>query len=117
MTFIFTPLIIMLIIGELNKMPKAPTLPRPYVPPDAKEFANIPFTGNRAPSGHILGATRVRTIESERVPILAEEIPLGPDNPSKQLSEVWYAYWDDQAGAVYYYNHETGEATWVKPTL
>jgi hypothetical protein len=44
-------------------------------------------------------------------------IPIGPDNPAMDLNETWSAYWDDAAGAVYYYNHQTGEATWIPPEL
>ena len=28
----------------------------------------------------------------------------------------WSICWDSGASAIYYYNTETGEATWVKPT-
>ena len=31
------------------------------------------------------------------------------------LNDTWSACWDDQAGAVYYYNNITGEATWINP--
>lgn len=27
----------------------------------------------------------------------------------------WCECWDDEAGAVYYYNDNTGEATWLRP--
>jgi hypothetical protein len=40
---------------------------------------------------------------------------VGPDNPSRQLDDTWAAYWDDEAGAVYYYNGVTGEASWIPP--
>lgn len=46
---------------------------------------------------------------------VAIDKPVGPDNPMKQLSDTWCACWDDEAGAVYYYNHVTGEATWIMP--
>lgn len=46
---------------------------------------------------------------------VAEDVPVGPENPMKQLSATWSACWDDEAGAVYYYNQSTGEATWVMP--
>jgi hypothetical protein len=39
------------------------------------------------------------------------DVPVGPDNPEKALDDTWTAYWDDEAGAVYYYNSETGEAS------
>ena len=40
---------------------------------------------------------------------------IGPDNPTKELSDTWTACWDNEAGAVYYYNHISGEATWIPP--
>lgn len=46
---------------------------------------------------------------------VAVDVPVGPENPMKQLSDTWSACWDDEAGAVYYYNHTSGEATWVRP--
>jgi hypothetical protein len=40
---------------------------------------------------------------------------VGPDNPVVQIRENWSACWDGEAGAVYYYNHISGEATWLPP--
>ena len=40
---------------------------------------------------------------------------MGPNAPIKDLDETWAACWDDEAGAVYYYNKESGEATWLAP--
>lgn len=45
----------------------------------------------------------------------SEDLPVGPDRPTKALNETWSACWDDEAGAVYYYNHISGEATWILP--
>ena len=28
---------------------------------------------------------------------------------------VWAQCWDDEAGAVYYFNNATGEASWLPP--
>lgn len=42
---------------------------------------------------------------------------VGPDNPSLQINEEWTCYWDYAAGASYFYNHMTGEATWINPKL
>lgn len=41
--------------------------------------------------------------------------PLGPDNPFKDIDDTWTACWDDEARAVYYYNKQSGEATWLPP--
>jgi len=29
----------------------------------------------------------------------------------------WQEYWDEQAQAIYWYNHSTGEASWTSPAL
>jgi hypothetical protein len=47
--------------------------------------------------------------------VVADDEPVGPENPMKALSDTWSACWDDEAGAVYYYNQISGEATWVLP--
>ena len=44
------------------------------------------------------------------------DAPVGPDNPMKELNDTWMACWDGEAGAVYYYNKITGEATWIPPS-
>ena len=43
------------------------------------------------------------------------ETTVGPDNPVRQLNDTWSAYWDGEAGATYYFNHQTGVATWLLP--
>jgi hypothetical protein len=40
---------------------------------------------------------------------------VGEDTPYVQLNDTWSACWDPEARAVYFYNHETGEATWIPP--
>ena len=37
------------------------------------------------------------------------------DNPVKEINDTWTACWDKEAGAIYYYNQITGEATWIPP--
>lgn len=37
------------------------------------------------------------------------------ENNVVQLNDTWSACWDAEARAVYYYNHFTGEASWVPP--
>jgi hypothetical protein len=51
------------------------------------------------------------------VPFWSPDEPLGPDNPVKVLNDTWTACWDDEAGAIYYYNQLSGEATWLPPVL
>ena len=42
---------------------------------------------------------------------------VGPSKLSKDLDDTWSACWDDEAGAIYYYNKNTGEATWLPPKV
>lgn len=123
--------------GILNKKPAAPSVARPHFPTNPNDYYDSAFVGNRTTSGALLGHPQKRYIDPSRVPYLPpEDPPVGPgksyfvnwnqlnivylsishtqitlsiDNPSKQLDAIWYAYWDEVASAVYYYNHETGE--------
>ncbi len=65
--------------------------------------------------GRIQGSYRSYFVDEANVPPLPTDIPVGPENPVKALNETWSACWDDQAGAVYYYNNVSGEATWISP--
>jgi hypothetical protein len=97
--------------------PRAPKLAKPYAPLAAKDFLSSPMLHNRTASGSILGATARRYISAAHVPYIAPEEPLGPDNPYQALNDTWTKCWDNEAGAVYYYNNVTGEATWLQPEL
>lgn len=98
-------------------MPLAPAVPRPFIPPSPSSFNNMTLLNNRTADGKILGAYSKRYENSTNVPVLPQEVPLGPDNQTKELSETWTACWDSEAGAVYYYNKISGEATWIAPKL
>lgn len=61
-----------------------------------------------------------RYVDQRHIPPQAsqteEEVPVGPENPVKDLGDgTWSACWDESASAVYYYNNMTGEASWIKP--
>lgn len=86
----------------------------------------------RVPYGDAKGQMQPDNLNSSRSPTAAadaktaydamEEIDeiiasLGPENVVQQLTDLWCACFDDEAKAIYYYNNETGEATWVKPQL
>lgn len=60
-------------------------------------------------------ASLEQTRVSGKPPLEVSDV--GSDNPIKQLDATWAACWDDEAGAVYYYNQNTGEATWLPPRL
>ena len=59
------------------------------------------------------GSYSKRYMDEAHVPYLEPDIPVGPDNPNKEINDTWSACWDDEAGAIYYYNKITGEATWI----
>lgn len=70
-----------------------------------------------------LDLSQVAEAPQSRKDALIKEQPLydvrdvGPSNPIKELDQTWSACWDDEAGAIYYYNKQTGEATWLPPRL
>jgi hypothetical protein len=97
--------------------PLAPSVPRPFVAGHSSDLFDGPMLHNRTACGTIIGKTEPKYMDSMHVPQLVHETPLGPDNPVRDLNEYWQACWDSEAGAVYYYNHETGEATWIHPVL
>lgn len=126
-----------------SSVPKLPTIPRPFVPPPSKDYAHLPKMHQRTAGGKILGGTTRRFVPAEYVPYyepptetqedanneynitenenelqyqVVVDAPVGPDNPMKELNDTWMACWDGEAGAVYYYNKITGEATWIPPS-
>ena len=123
--------------------PKQISIPRPFPPINKNDFKGGPPLHNRSPDGEILGTiSTVSKIDSSHVPYLPPQaLPavttslsigsvasndsenglslsqmVGPDNPTMAIDETWSACWDNEAGAVYYYNHISGEATWIPPT-
>ncbi len=95
--------------------PSHPTIPQVRPVLVAEQFQNEMMLNNRTSSGQILGSPLKRYIPSQHVPFLAPDIPVGPDNPSKDIDETWMSCWDREVCAVYYYNKITKEATWINP--
>jgi hypothetical protein len=111
--------------------PKHATVPRPYIPHAKHFYDSQEKLAQRSAAGEILGKTQPSRVEQNNVPYTEEgyvpniqgaeeqwDIPVGPDNPVQPYDEagVWSVCWDDEAEAVYYYNNENGEATWVPPS-
>lgn len=99
-------------------LPESPTIPQVVPMLDRATYRNSPQLNNRLASGQILGAPPKRYAPTDKVPNLPEELPedpLGPDNPYRDIDETWTACWDNEASAVYYYNKQSGEATWLPP--
>lgn len=97
--------------------PKVVTTARPYPVLTAAPYSGSPMLSNRTPNGTILGSPGKKFVPDGNVPYLPPDEPLGPDNLTKQLNDTWTACWDKEAGATYYYNVITGEATWLPPDL
>lgn len=110
------------------KLPARPRVPRPFVPPSAYEYLNEPMTHARTANGTIIGGATKRYVPANHVPYLPEtltvnvqhslsqDLQVSSENPYKDIDDTWCACWDDEAGAVYYYNKLTGEATWLPPS-
>eukprot|EP01031_Cornospumella_fuschlensis_P039937 gene39937-48639_t len=99
--------------------PKMSTLPKPYTPLNPTDFSSSAMLNNRTANGRILGTAAKRFISESNVPPMPVYVdePVGPDNLYVQMNETWTKCWDNEAGAVYYYNNITGEATWIQPPL
>lgn len=101
----------------LLMLPKNPTIPTQYSPVSNSLYKDQSLTNQRSPDGSIIGSNSRKYISEQHVPYLAPDEPVGPTNPVKVLNNEWTACWDDQAGAIYYYNQYSGEATWLPPTI
>lgn len=98
--------------------PARATVPRIYPSLTGEEYSNAGMLlNNRTASGRILGNVAQRIISDTHVPYLPPEEAVGPDNPYVVINDTWAKCWDKEAGAVYYYNQLTGEATWIAPEL
>jgi hypothetical protein len=100
------------LLGSPTKRFVASThIPEGYTPPVIGETQGYGNTYSQiaadGANGHNLQSVTSGTLVSVDM--------VGPDNPVVQIRENWSACWDDQAGAVYYYNHISGEATWLPP--
>lgn len=96
--------------------PAHPTLPKVFPVLDQRDFNHVDgLLANRTANGKILGNAAHRYINPAHVPYNPPEEPVGPSNPYQKLNDTWTKCWDGEAGAVYYYNNQTGEATWILP--
>lgn len=88
-------------------------------------------TSDRSASGEINCPLRTQSVDERHIPQTGNlgrcgVIPkstlsdvkcsgVGPGCPVKLYSAGVSQCWDDEAGAVYYYNHKSGEASWLPP--
>ncbi len=128
--------------NPFGNLPRAAALRKFEAPVVASEYARGPQLSKRTPGGAILGTHEKRYVENRHVPegyaasyseeeqaYAAEEDAgsvltaqtAGPENPVVPYTTdeagtiVWAQCWDDEAGAVYYFNNLTGEASWLPP--
>lgn len=120
---------------SFTPQPKNVTIPRAFIPPPRSAFQDSSLLHNRTADGTILGSHQRRFVDAQHVPSLdvaaheqmkqtlgynvsnIEKLvsSVGPNNPTQLVVNNWYACWDEAAQAIYYYNGDTGEATWVRP--
>lgn len=101
-------------------LPANAKLAKPYQALTPEYFSSSqPLMHNRTAAGLIVGSPQNlrKQVPAEKVPELPPDEPLGPDNPYKAINDTWTACWDSEAGATYYYNQVTGEATWIPPEI
>lgn len=105
------------VIIPASNLPPHATIPKSFPTLSNEMFTGVNLLNNRTANGKILGQAAKRFISESHVPYLPPEEPVGPDNPYVAINETWTKCWDQEAGAVYYYNTISGEATWVPPIL
>jgi hypothetical protein len=103
---------------------------RKFEPPlIAADYAGELMASKRTAGGTILGTSVKRYVNEQHVPHLDEDTrsrmhpskvcddtsAVGPENPVVPYNSNVSQCWDDEAGAVYYYNHSSGEASWLPP--
>lgn len=129
-------------IRMLSKPPGAP-IPLPQVaalrrfepPLISTDYAGGFMISKRTAGGTILGSPTRRYVQEQHVPHwdgeegydniinssmsksddVSTELIVGPENPVVPYNANVSQCWDDEAGAVYYYNHSSGEASWLPP--
>lgn len=88
---------------------------------------------DRTASGGINCSLKIRHVDERHIPRtnisshhgklpnssshVSKSSVIGPDCPEKAYSVGVSQCWDDEAGAVYYYHHDSGEASWLPPEL
>ena len=95
--------------------------PNNIIPPTDKfHYINSNYIRHREISGKILGAPKKRYAEHSVVPNSGIFNDSSMQFDSTSLSSLnassdWITCFDDEAGASYYYNQVTGEASWLNP--
>jgi hypothetical protein len=64
----------------------------------------------RLPNGKIIGQRRTQYCHPPEI-----LMNWGKPEHDDASDASWLSYWDEEAGASYYYNEVTGEATWIPP--
>ncbi len=109
-------------VNAPTRAPIAPpvhvSIPRPYpVITSNTQSSASPYLNNRTITGQMLGSPARNYIPEKHIPYLPPDVPVSAENPVKALNATWSACWDKEVGAIYYYNQDSGEATWIPPEL
>jgi len=111
-----------------DNLPRSAALPRFQPPVMADDYVREAMMSQRTAGGSILGSPMKRYVNQNNIPQYINERPtefsldtistdstVGPENPVVPYNSNVSQCWDDEAGAVYYYNHSSGEASWLPP--
>ena len=120
--------------GSPKALPQVAALRRFEPPVIAQDYAGGLMVSKRSAGGQILGSSQKRFVQEQHVPQwddnqrydqaaamnqstgdISAECVVGPENPVVPYNANVSQCWDDEAGAVYYYNHSSGEASWLPP--
>jgi hypothetical protein len=111
-------------------LPRAAALRRFQPPVMADNYIGEAMMSQRTAGGSILGSPMKRYVGHNHVPqhdngrasmtdtsldTISGDSTVGPENPVVPYNSNVSQCWDDEAGAVYYYNHTSGEASWLPP--
>lgn len=111
-------------------LPRAAALRRFQPPVMADNYIGEAMMSKRTAGGSILGSPLKRYVGQNHVPqhdnerasmtepsldTISVDSTVGPENPVVPYNANVSQCWDDEVGAVYYYNHSSGEASWLPP--
>ena len=94
-----------------------PAYPIPYIPSslvrrDSQLRRN---SGADVRISNTIDPAHVPSIDKSTRQVPKKSVMADADHPVVSLNKTWSSCWDDEVRAVYYYNKETGEATWIPP--
>lgn len=94
-----------------------PAYPIPYIPSSLvrKESLLRRNSGSEIRVSNTVDPAHVPSLNQSDRLVLKKSVLADAEHPVVSLNKTWSSCWDDEVQAVYYYNKETGEATWIPP--